>query len=403
MERRRYTEVLRKRLNEKRRFIQVIAGPRQVGKSTILADVLSTTAVPYVSVSADDISVSGETWLSGIWDRGRALARRHGESIVAIDEIHKVHNWSEAVKRLWDEDKKTGANVKVILSGSSRLLLMKGLSESLQGRYELIPVPHWSYGEMKEVFGVSLDEFIYFGSYPGPVDLIGDEKRWKAYIRDSIMEPSIMKDIIMLTPITKPALMRQLMELGSFYSGQIMPFEHMLGQLSDAGNTTTLSHYLELLNQSGLLAGLQKYSGSVVRQRSSSPKLQVFNNALMTSRHPMTFAKAREDDTFWGRLVESAVGTHLLNATIGEDVRLCYWREKQAEVDFVLHDSYSTVAFEVKSCGRTHGKGMDAFLHRYPGSKVFCVSSKHDGNSMTIPLEEFLLENPREYLRWPEL
>ena len=275
---------------------------------------------------------------------------------------------------------------------------MKGLSESLQGRFELIPVPHWSYGEMKEVFGFSLDEFIYFGSYPGPADLIGDEKRWKTYIRDSIMEPSLTKDILMLTPIQKPALLRQLMELGSYYSGQILPFEHMLGQLSDAGNTTTLAYYLDLLRQSGLLAGLQKYSGSEVRKRASSPKLQVFNNALISSRHPMDFIRAKEDATFWGRLVESAVGTHLLNSMTGEDVSLGYWREKQNEVDFILYNEYSAVALEVKSGNRTHGRGMDAFLKRYPNSKVFAVSADNTPGSAVIPLEEFLLVNPLSYL-----
>ncbi len=398
MERTRYTEMLRNRLRDERRFIQVLAGPRQVGKSTIIADVLSTQKIPYVSESADDITVPGDTWLKGIWDRARILAKQHGEALIAIDEIQKIANWSEVIKKLWDEDKKTGANVKAVLSGSSRLLLMKGLSESLQGRFELIPVPHWSYREMKEVFGFSLDEFIYFGSYPGPAGLIGDEKRWKAYIRDSIMEPSLTRDILMLTPIQKPALLRQLMELGSYYSGQIMPFEHMLGQLSDAGNTTTLAYYLDLLRQSGLLAGLQKYSGSEVRKRASSPKLQVFNNALLSSRHPMDFIRAKEDDTFWGRLVESAVGTHLLSSITGEDVSLGYWREKQNEVDFVLYNEYSAVAFEVKSGGRTYGRGMDAFLRRYPGSKVFSISAKADAGSLAIPLEEFLLGNPLSYL-----
>ena len=398
MERTRYTQLLRSRLKEKRRFIQVLAGPRQVGKSTIIADVLSTLEIPYVSESADDLTASPDSWLQGIWDRARLLAKRHGEALVVIDEIQKISNWSEVVKRLWDEDKKTGADVKAVLSGSSRLLLMKGLSESLQGRFELIPVPHWSYSEMKDVFGFTLDEFIFFGSYPGPADLIGDEKRWKAYIRDSIMEPSLTKDILMLTPVQKPALMRQLMELGSYYSEQIMPFEHMLGQLSDAGNTTTLAHYLELLRQSGLLAGLQKYSGSEVRKRASSPKLQVFNNALLSSRHPMDFSAAKSDETFWGRLVESAVGTHLLNSVTGEDVNLGYWREKHDEVDFVLYNDHHAVAFEVKSGGRTYGRGMDAFLKRYPGSKVFSVSAKADGASMVIPLEEFLLTNPFDLL-----
>ena len=218
-----------------------------------------------------------------------------------------------------------------------------------------------------------------------------------SYTSDRIHD-RLTKDILMLTPIQKPALLRQLMELGSYYSGQIMPFEHMLGQLSDAGNTTTLAHYLDLLRQSGLLAGLQKYSGSEVRKRSSSPKLQVFNNALLSSRHPVDFTRAKEDGTFWGRLVESAVGTHLLSSVTGEDISLGYWREKQNEVDFVLYNEYSAVAFEVKSGERTYGRGMDAFLRRYPEGKVFSVSANSDVGSLAIPLEEVLIGNPLSYL-----
>ena len=398
MERIQYTELIRSRLREKKRFIEVLAGPRQVGKSTIIADVLPTIDIPYISESADDTPSSGEAWLNSIWNRARYLEKQNGEALIVIDEIQKISNWSEIIKRYWDEDKRLRKNIKVLLSGSSRLLLMKGLSESLEGRFELIPVSHWSYQEMRDVFGYSIDEFIYYGSYPGPADLIGDEKRWKAYIRDSIIEPSITSDIIMLSNIQKPALLRQLMELGSYYSGQILPFDHMLGQLADAGNTTTLANYLELLRQSGLLTGLQKYSGSEVRKRASSPKLQVFNNALMSSRHRVGFKEAKEDETFWGRLVESAVGTHMLRSITGEDVNLGYWREGQDEADFVLYTEHSAVAFEVKSGHRIHGKGLDAFLRRYPDSVIYTISAQESANAGTIPLEEFLLENPLAYL-----
>ena len=399
MERKQYTELLRSRLKEKKRFIEVLAGPRQVGKSTIIADVLPTLGIPYISESADDIPISEEAWIYGIWSRARQLEHRNGEALIVIDEVQKISNWSEIVKRLWDEDKRASANIKVVLSGSSRLLLMLGLSESLEGRFEMIPVTHWSYQEMKDVFGFSLDEFIYYGSYPGPAELIEDEKRWKAYIRDSIVEPSITRDIIMLSNVQKPALLRQLMELGSYYSGQILPFDRMLGQLSDAGNTTTLAHYIELLQQSGLLAGLQKYSGSEVRKRASSPKLQVFNNALMSARHPIGFAKAKDDPAFWGRLTESAAGAHLINSIAGEDISLGYWREGNDEVDFVLYDDFRAVGFEIKSGSRTHGRGMDAFLKRYPGSSVYAVSVQEHPDPYMIPLEEFLLSDPLSYLQ----
>lgn len=399
MERIRYTELLRKRLAEKKRFIQVLAGPRQVGKSTIIADVLSTCTTPYISESADDVTLSSDIWIGRLWDRARTLEKQHGEALLVIDEIQKIKNWSETVKKLWDEDKRIGRNIKVLLSGSSRLMLMKGLSESLEGRFELIPVPHWTYEEMREVFNFSLNEYIYYGGYPGPAEIRSEEKRWKAYIRDSIIEPSITRDIIMLEQIQKPALLRQLMELGSYYSGQILPFDHMLGQLSDAGNTTTLAHYLELLRQSGLLVGLQKYSGSEARRRSSSPKLQVFNNALMASRHPISFAEAKNDSTIWGRFVESIVGTHLINSITGEDVNLGYWREGQAELDFVLYNDFNAVAFEVKSGHRTMARGSGSFSKRYPECSVYTISIQDFPHSATIPLEEFLKTNPLDYLK----
>ena len=399
MERSKYTNLIRSRLKEKRRFIEVLAGPRQVGKSTIIADVVKTLDVPFINESADDVSSSAESWIISLWDRARVLEKQYGEAIIIIDEIQKIFNWSEIIKKLWDEDKRQGNNIKVLLSGSSRLLIMKGLSESLEGRFELIPVPHWSYLEMREVFGITLDEYIYFGSYPGPVDLITDEKRWKAYIRDSIVEPSLTRDVMMLTPIQKPALLRQLLELGSYYSSQILPFDHMLGQLSDAGNTTTLASYLELLSQCGLITGLQKYSGSEVRKRASSPKLQVCNNALMSSRYSKTFSEAKGDATLWGRIVESALGAHLVNSIVGEDAKLGYWREGPDEIDYVLYTDTEIATFEVKSGSRTLGRGVDKFRKRYPSSRVFTISYQSETGSSIIGIEEFLSNNPLLYLQ----
>ncbi len=399
MERSKYTNLVRSRLKEKRRFIEVLAGPRQVGKSTIIADVVKTLDVPFINESADDVSSSAESWIISLWGRARVLEKQYGESIIIIDEIQKVFNWSEIIKKLWDEDKRQDNNIKVLLSGSSRLLIMKGLSESLEGRFELIPVPHWSYLEMWEVFGITLDEYIYFGSYPGPVDLITDEKQWKAYIRDSIVEPSFIRDVMMLTPIQKPALLRQLLELGSYYSSQILPFDHMLGQLSDAGNTTTLASYLELLSQCGLITGLQKYSGSEVRKRASSPKLQVCNNALMSSRYSKTFSEAKGDETLWERIVESALGAHLVNSIVGEDVKLGYWREGPDEIDYVLYTDTEIAVFEVKSGSRILGRGVDKFRKRYPSSRVFTISYQSETGSSIIGIEEFLSNNPLLYLQ----
>jgi len=273
----------------------------------------------------------------------------------------------------------------VVVLGSAPLLIQKGLHESLAGRFEVIPVPHWSFSEMQEAFGWSLDEFIYHGGYPGSVPLIAEPERWKRYIIDSLIETTISRDILLLTRVDKPALLRRLFHLACEYSGQILSYQKMLGQLVDAGNTVTLAHYLELLKGAGMVAGLSKFAHGLVRQRGSSPKLLVFNTALMTAQRSEGFAEIRRDGDYWGRLVESVVGSHLLNTTMGTSIELTYWRDRNLEVDFVLRLGKKITAVEVKSGRRRESlPGMAAF------DKQFRVQHKFLVGGQGIPLEEFL-------------
>ena len=395
MERTAFINQLKERIAEKRKFIQVVAGPRQVGKTTIITQFLEKTDYVYIYESADALNGSPQVWLEQIWESARfKIKTGTKEVLVIIDEIQKVANWSEIVKKMWDEDTRSKTNIKVVLSGSSRLLIEKGLTESLHGRFELIQVPHWTFSEMKEAFGFTLEEYIFFGGYPGPAELIKDEKRWKSYMRDSIIETSISKDILMLTTITKPALLHQLFELGAVYSSQVLPFNKMLGTLTDAGNTVTLSHYLNLLDQSKLLGGLQKFSGSEQKSRSSSPKLQVYNNALFAALLPKGFENAVSTPDLWGRLVESCVGTHLINNADICGYKLCYWRDGNDEVDYVISNGEDICAIEVKSGSRTANKGMQAFKEKYPNSKIYVVSAQETKNSGCLSLNQFLDISP---------
>ena len=388
-------DVLEKRLAEKRKCIQVVAGPRQVGKTTIITQLLEKQTYNYIYESADAISGSSQAWLEQIWNNARFRIRSgSAEVLLVLDEIQKVENWSEVVKKLWDEDTRTKTNIKVVLSGSSRLLIEKGLTESLQGRFELIQIPHWSFSEMREAFGVSLEEYVFFGGYPGSAEFIHDENRWRHYLRESIIETSISKDILMLTTITKPALLRQLFDLGAIYSSQILSFTKMLGTLTDAGNTVTLSHYLNLLDQSKLLGGLQKYSGSEQRSRASSPKLQVYNNALVAATLHKSFAEVKATPDLWGRFVESCVGMHLINNASLKDYTISYWRDGNDEVDFVLAKDEHVCGIEVKSGIRTIGKGMEQFKKKFPAAKLYVVSVQENPNSGSIGLEEFLRLSP---------
>jgi predicted AAA+ superfamily ATPase len=371
-------DVLKTRLEERRRFIQVLAGPRQSGKSTLARQVADSLDAPVMFVSADDPEARGRAWLELQWGIARIQAREAGKngSVLIVDEIQKISTWSEQIKRLWDEDSASKLSLKVVVLGSAPLLIQKGLTESLTGRFEVVRLTHWSFSEMKSAFGWNLDQYVFFGGYPGAADLIQDEERWKRYILDSMIETTLSRDLLQLNRIDKPALLRQLFTLGCSYSGQILSYTKLVGQLQDAGNTTTLAHYLELLGSAGMLIGLHKYAGQKVRQRGSSPKFVTLNNAFISAQSELGLEQAKEDPAYWGRLVESAVGAHLVNEARSGGYEIYYWREGEREVDYVVKKGKSLSALEVKS-GRDKGSrsGMDVFSKLFRPKQVLLVGT----------------------------
>lgn len=378
--------VLAARLAEPRRFIQVVAGPRQVGKSTLVQQVTDTLALPVRQASADEPTLRGADWIAQQWEAARLSIADAEGAVLVLDEIQKIPGWSETVKRLWDEDTRAKRPLKAVLLGSAPLLIAQGLTESLAGRFEVLPLSHWSYAEMRAAFGWPVDAYVFYGGYPGAAPLIGEPARWARYVLDSLIETSISRDVLLLTRVDKPALLRRLFELACRYSGQVLSYTKMLGQLQDAGNTTTLAHYLELLAGAGMVCGLPKYAGDAARSRGSSPKLQVLNTALMTAASGYTLAEARADREFWGRLVESAVGAHLANAAMRGECALHYWRERNHEVDFVVQAGRRLTAIEVKS-GRAPQAhpGTAAFVQAFKPKRTLLVGG--DG----IALDDFLM------------
>ena len=391
------------RLAEPPSRIIALFGPRQTGKTTVVRQALrqinresryfavdepdaSTPRVPFDTAEATfPVSQQRDTaWLVRSWEEARIGAEQSGGFVLVFDEIQKISNWSETVKGLWDADRARECPLHVVILGSAPLLMQRGMSESLAGRYESIRVTHWSFAEMSAAFDFDLAHYLYFGGYPGAASLVRDQERWRSYIIGSLIEPNIERDILAMQRVDKPALLKRLFELGAAYSGQILSYTKMLGQLQDAGNTTTLARYLDLLSNAGLITGLPKYAVSASRRRASSPKLNVLNTALMTAEAGYTFEEAQADRTFRGRLVESAVGAHLFN-TATDNIRLYYWRDGSQEVDFVLQRGTQTIAIEVKSGLNTKPvRGMAKFEQRFSPSRSLLVGE--DG----IPLDEFL-------------
>jgi predicted AAA+ superfamily ATPase len=384
------------RLAESRRFIQVLSGPRQTGKTTLAQQAMAGIKISNHYATADEPALKDRAWIEQQWEVARLKTKSGGrkkKALLVFDEIQKITGWSETVKRLWDEDTANKLPLQVLVLGSSALLVQRGLAESLAGRFEVIPVTHWSFAEMQKAFGRNVDEYIFFGGYPGAAELIQEEERWSNYIRDALIETTLSRDILLMTRVDKPALLRRLFQLGCNYSGQVLSYQKMLGQLQDAGNTTTLAHYLDLLQSAGILTGLSKYAGQCVRQRASSPKLLVLNTALMSASGSVKMKEAKQEPNQWGRWVESAVGSSLANGIIGKNIELFYWSSRNREVDFVLSRKNELIAIEVRS-GRNRGNfpGVEAF------SKEFKVKRKLLVGPQGIALDEFLLTRPEELL-----
>lgn len=379
-----FAEVL-ERMNEPRRFIQVLAGPRQVGKSTLIDQALSECQLPHYLYNADGIDENDTDWIRRIWESVRTQmdTKQEKEAVLAIDEIHKIKRWSEIVKREWDADTRSHRQLKLFLLGSSRLMLRKGLTESLAGRFELIRLGHWTLQEMEDAFGWTLDEWVYYGGYPGSAGLIKDMRRWRKYIKESLVAPAIEKDVILTSNIYKPALMKQLFEVGCSYSAQLLSLTKALGQLQDAGNVTTLSSYLNILNQSNLLAGLQKYANDEARRYQSVPKFQVYNNALLTAYRGAIYEKDRIDPQIWGQWVESAVGAYLLGGAEEAGYNVYYWRERSDEVDYIIVRQGETIALEVKSGRRGMNSGLPKFCDNFHPRRALVIGT--DG----IPFNDF--------------
>jgi len=372
------------RLREPRRFIQIVSGPRQTGKTTAVTQALEKLDIPYHFVSADDPNISSTEWLRNEWELARILSKQT-EAILIVDEIQKILGWSSAVKSLWDEDSRLNTRLKVLLTGSSALLLQKGLGESLMGRFEVLHSPHWSYDECRKAFEYNLDDFLLFGGYPGAAPLINDEERWARYIGTSIVEPTISHDILQMEEVRKPALLKSLFMLGSSYSGQELSFTKILGQLNDVGNTVTLSHYLDLLGKAGMLTGLQNYSGNKIRLRKSSPRFLVFDTSLLTYTEGTNRKSMLDDKVKKGHLVESAVGAYLLARSKTDDFEVYWWREREKEVDFVIQKGSKLTAIEVKSGRiRNTGGGLE-FKKLYPEALVLVVGDANHN------LQDFLL------------
>ena len=378
-------------LKTNRNLLHILVGPRQVGKTTAAIQISKKWPGQVFRESADQPLPPGPEWIRTHWDR--AAAKRNEKTLLILDEVQKVLGWSEVVKSLWDSEQTESNPIKVLLLGSSSLLMQQGLSESLSGRFLLFRCSHWDYREMNTAFQIEFKRWIFFGGYPGSVPMMDNQELWAGYIRDSLIETVISRDVLQLQTVAKPSLLRHLFYFAASAPAQVVSYNKMLGQLVDAGNTTTLAHYLHLLGSAYLLRGLEKFRGGTVKKRGSSPKLVLLNNALVTGSAGYRFDEALENHIWWGRLVENAVGAYIFTSLQGLPWELMYWREGNAEVDYVVQTPRKLLAIEVKSKRPRGFSGLKSFCERWKNAVPVVIGPGG------IPLEEFFTSDPRSFLQ----
>jgi len=389
----RVVKILEERLREPRAHIQIILGPRQVGKSWAITDVLHGLSCPYVYALADsEKPLPGIEWITRYWYEARDKEQGGKRVVLVLDEIQKIKEWSSEVKRLWDEDTFEKRDICVVLLGSSSLTLQKGLSESLLGRFETIWFMHWSYTECKEAFGFSLEDYLYYGGYPGGAKFINNNDRWRQYIMDSIIEPVLTRDIPLQTEVRNPALLRNLFFLACDYASQELSYRKIQGQFTDVKNVITIAGYQRMLEQTYLILGLQKWSKKDVLKRNSSPKWLPLNSGLISAVENRSKAEVRKDGDHWGHLVEACVGAHLVNDGKIHNYEVYYWREDKSEIDFVLRKGDKLLGIEVKTNFEKPTKQFQLFLEKNPKARVILVGPGG------IKLEEFLTAPLEKYL-----
>ncbi|KQC07910.1 MAG: hypothetical protein APR62_05695 [Smithella sp. SDB] len=373
--------------------IHVLIGPRQVGKTTIARQIQESVNFPVIYASADSPVPLDAAWIETQWNLAQVENKTLNKpTLLILDEVQKVKGWSETLKTLWDSRSRS-QEIRVLILGSSSLLMQEGLTESLAGRFYLHRCNHWNYTECKTAFGWNLEKWLFYGGYPGAASFVENENSWKRYITDSLIETVVARDVLQMSKITKPVLLRHLFALAAALPAQCVSYTKMLGQLHDAGNTTTLAHYLKLLESAFLVSGLELFSRNKIRKRGSSPKLVLWNNALVNALSTKAFNQAIADTIWWGRLVENAVGAALCNNLNSIEYSITYWRQGNYEVDYIVTRGPETWAIEVKSGLSKKVNGLTRFLSLYSDAKPLIIGRQG------IPLEEFFSTEPQNWLK----
>ena len=381
--------------------IQLLTGPRQVGKTTLLLELARQFGEAAVYMAGDEPDAALPGFWERCWTETEARAQR-GTAVLLLDEIHHLPDWAARLKGQWDRLRRQHLPLHVVATGSSALRVATGSRESLAGRFERMTLSHWPAAALGSTFHLSEHSaalsLVQFGSYPGTMELKSDPARWRAYLRDAIIEPAIGRDVLSLGAIRRPALLRQVFAIATASPAQVVSLQKLQGQLQDKGALETVAHYLAMLQEAYLVSPLERFSTRAHRRRSAPPKLLTLNNALLSAMHPDGPPDPAKEPQRFGAWVENAC----LAFAVNQGQRVMYWREEPLEIDAVFEGSWGNWAVEVKTGSfDVHSlKGLLEFCRRNPKFTPLVITApgsesmprRHGLRSVTW--EEFLTSGP---------
>jgi predicted AAA+ superfamily ATPase len=361
--------------------LQLLTGPRQVGKTTLLLELAKENEPMTVYASCDGPEAALPGFWERLWTQAAEIARSQQKALLLLDEVQHVPDWAARLKAEWDRLRRHHTAIHVVATGSSALRVASGSRESLAGRFERLTLAHWTAVALRDTFSFPAaqvpDLFVRFGCYPGAVGLLGDPPRWRAYIRDAIIEPAVGRDVLAIGVIRRPALFRQVFVLCASVPAQIVSLQKLQGQLQDAGALETIAHYLSILEEAYLVTPVEKFSPRPLRRRAAPPKLVTLNNALLAALDPNGAPEASVEPEKYGRWVENACLAYAWNA--GQ--RIAYWREEPLEVDGIIEGSWGAWAIEVKTrpFPMEALTGLLEFCRRHPRFRPLVLTGADQG------------------------
>lgn len=393
-----HVQALLSRLSLPSPAVQAVVGPRQVGKSTLIRQVLEKLEAPTVFLSCKSVQYRQTGWIHKEWEIARLLAKHHGHCVIAVDDAQRLPGWAPLLCQLHKEDLEQQRDIRIVITGSSELELLQQLKDKFPQSHEVIRAGYWTYPEMRCAFNWGIEQYLFYGGLPRSGDEPSDDETWLNWIRELMFDNLLKEDVKAVAPAQNHEAIFDYFKVSSVHSGNIMSYAQLAQKLPFTVKPTTLANYQKVLSRAGISNGLARIQDGGEISRSGSPKLQLSSNAWLTGMMNSRFDKLRSQGVIWKQVFKSAVGAHLLNFAQENAYSVHYWFDRQHRVDFVLKKNDALVPIVVMPGDVKQGTdAIQAFAKNNAMPHAIILQAGNDDASLSphhMNIEAFLSSAP---------